>query len=196
MTRAKVTLPSLLGYLLDLAHKVRLEAARRIVPLQTLAIPVPQLHAVLLLAVLVTEVIGFARIPVGERNGTARCHPEEVSLVRQISARRPEVLVAETCNEPNECVGGWLTRLPLCIYINSIAINYYRNHGRASPGGRSPPATICWPGACRGTGSTGRPYTSSPASGEERRRGRARTRLLWVLNELVRGGVERPIKQR
>lgn len=91
-------------------------------------------------------------------------------------------------------MGGWLTRLPLCIYINSIAINYYRNHGRASPDGRSPPATICWPGAYRGTGSTERLYTSSPASGEERRR--ARTRLLWVLNELLRGGVERPIKQR
>lgn len=99
MTRAKVSLHPLLCSLLDLAHKVRLEAARRIVPLQTLAIPIPQLHAVLLLAVLVTEIVGFARIPVGERNGTTRGHPEEVSLVRQISARRPEVLVAETCNK-------------------------------------------------------------------------------------------------
>lgn len=82
--------------LLNLAHEVRLEAAWRIVPLETLAVAIPQLQAVLLLVVLVPEVVRFARIPVGERDRSAGGHPEEAALVRQIGARRPEVLVAET----------------------------------------------------------------------------------------------------
>lgn len=40
-----------------LAHKVRLERARTVVPLEALAVAVPQLEAVLLFAVLVPEVV-------------------------------------------------------------------------------------------------------------------------------------------
>lgn len=142
--------------LLHLADKVRLEAARRVVPLEALAVPVPQLHAVLLLAVLVAEVVRLARVPVGERDRASRGHPEEVALVREVGARRPEVLVAEAC-KPQKGQKSSLER-------SSKRTNEfnYRNRGRASPGGRSPPATICWPGACRGTYSTGRPGTSWP----------------------------------
>lgn len=79
------------------AHEVRFEAARRIVPLQTFAVAVPQFHAVLLLAVLVPEVVRFAGVPVGERDRSSVGHPEEVALVGQIGARCPKVFVTETC---------------------------------------------------------------------------------------------------
>lgn len=82
---------------LHLADKVGLEAAGRIVPLQAFAIAIPQLEAVLLLAVLVAEIVWLAGIPVGERDGPARGHPKVVALVGQICARYPEMLVAQTC---------------------------------------------------------------------------------------------------
>lgn len=83
--------------LLHFAHEIRLEGARGVVPLEPLPVPVPELQAVLLLAVLVLEVVGLARVPVGEGDGPARGHPEEVALLGQVGAGRPEVLVAEAC---------------------------------------------------------------------------------------------------
>lgn len=82
---------------LHLADKVGLEAAGRIVPFQTFAVAIPQLKAILLLAVLVAEIVWFAGIPVGERDGPARGHPKVVALVGQICARYPEMLVTQTC---------------------------------------------------------------------------------------------------
>lgn len=79
-----------------LAHEVRLKGAGRVVPLEALAVPVPQLQAVLLLAVLVAEVVRLAGVPVGEGDGAARGHPEEGALLGLVRARRPEVLVAQT----------------------------------------------------------------------------------------------------
>lgn len=80
---------------LHLADEVGLEAARRVVPLEALAIAVPQLQAVLLLAVLVPEIVGFAGVPVGECDGSAGGHPEEVALVGQVRAGNPEMFVAQ-----------------------------------------------------------------------------------------------------
>lgn len=82
---------------LHLAHEIRLEAARGIVPLEAFAIAIPQFQAVLLLPVLVAEIVWFACIPVGERDGSPGGHPEVVALVGQISAGYPEMLVAQTC---------------------------------------------------------------------------------------------------
>lgn len=82
---------------LHLAHEIRLEAARGIVPLEAFAIAIPQLQAVLLLPVLVAEIVRFAGIPVGERDGSSGGHPEVVALIGQISAGYPEMLVAQTC---------------------------------------------------------------------------------------------------
>lgn len=82
---------------LHLAHEICLEAARGIVPLEAFAISIPQFQAVLLLPVLVAEIVWFACIPVGERDGSPGGHPEVVALVGQISAGYPEMLVAQTC---------------------------------------------------------------------------------------------------
>lgn len=82
---------------LRFAHKIRFETARRIVPFEPFAVPVPQFHAVFLFAVFVTEIVRFASIPISECDWSATGHPEEVSFVGQISARGPEVLVTQTC---------------------------------------------------------------------------------------------------
>lgn len=80
----------------DFADEVGFEGARRVVPLETLAVSVPQLEAVFLLAVLVAEVVGLAGVPVGERQRSAGRHPEEVALLALVGAGRPEMLVSET----------------------------------------------------------------------------------------------------
>lgn len=82
--------------LLYLTNEERFERTRRVVPLQSLAVPVPQFQAVLLFAVLVLEVVGLARIPIGEGDGAAGGHPEEAALLGEVGAGGPEVLVAET----------------------------------------------------------------------------------------------------
>lgn len=80
---------------LNLADKVGLEAAGRIVPLEALAVAIPQLQAVLLLPVLVAEVVRLAGVPVGEGYWPAGGHPEEGALVGQVGAGNPEMLVAQ-----------------------------------------------------------------------------------------------------
>jgi hypothetical protein len=82
---------------LHFTHEVRLERTGRVVPLEAFAVAVPQLQTVLLFAVLVLEVVGFAGVPVGEGYGTAGRHPEEVALVGQVRAGGPEVLVPQPC---------------------------------------------------------------------------------------------------
>lgn len=77
---------------LNLTDKVRLEAARGVVPLEALPVPVPQLQAVLLLAVFVAEVVRLAGVPVGEGERPPVRDPEEAALLGQIGAGRPEVL--------------------------------------------------------------------------------------------------------
>lgn len=84
------------GFLLHFTDKVSLERAWRVVPLESLSVAIPKLETILLLAVLVSEVIWFASIPVGECDRSAVGHPEEVAFVGQIGARCPEVLVAKT----------------------------------------------------------------------------------------------------
>lgn len=86
---------------LHFAHEIRFEAARRIIPFQSFAISVPQFHAILLFAILITEVIRFTGIPIGECNWSTICHPEEIPFVGQISAGRPEVFVSQTCERDN-----------------------------------------------------------------------------------------------
>jgi len=50
--------------LLNFAHEERLERTRCVVPSQALSISVPQFQAVLLLAILVSEIVGLSSIPV------------------------------------------------------------------------------------------------------------------------------------
>lgn len=82
--------------LLHFTDEKGLERAGRVVPFEAFAVSVPQLETVLLLAVLVLEVIWFTSVPVREGDGPTVGHPEEIALVGQISAGRPEVFVAET----------------------------------------------------------------------------------------------------
>lgn len=70
----------------DFADKIGLEGAGSVVPLESLAVSVPQLEAVLLLAVLVAEVVGLAGVPVGEGQRSAGRHPEEVALLALVGA--------------------------------------------------------------------------------------------------------------
>lgn len=81
---------------LNLADKVGLEAAGRIVPLEALAVAIPQLQAVLLLPILVAEIVRLAGVPVGEGYWPAGGHPEEGALIGQVSAGNPEMLVAQS----------------------------------------------------------------------------------------------------
>ena len=48
----------------DLADEEGLEGARGVIPPEALAVPVPQLEAVLLLSILILEVVRLARVPV------------------------------------------------------------------------------------------------------------------------------------
>jgi hypothetical protein len=80
----------------DFADEVGFEGAGCVVPLEPLAVSVPQLEAVFLLAVLVAEVVGLAGVPVGEGQRPAGRHPEEVAFLALVGAGRPEVLVPET----------------------------------------------------------------------------------------------------
>lgn len=82
---------------LHLADKVGLEAAGWIVPFETFAISIPQLEAVLLLAILIAEIVWFAGIPIGKRNRPSGGHPKVVALIGQICARYPEMFVTQAC---------------------------------------------------------------------------------------------------
>ena len=93
MTGSRIDLP---GSRFDLTHEVGLEGAGRVVPAHALAVAVPELHAVLELAVLVLEVVGLAGVPVCEGDGLAAGEPEEATLLALVSARDPEMLVAKT----------------------------------------------------------------------------------------------------
>lgn len=77
---------------LNLTDEVRLETARSVVPLEALSVPVPQLQAVLLLAVFVAEVVRLTGVPVGEGERPPVRNPEEAALLSQIGTGRPEVL--------------------------------------------------------------------------------------------------------
>lgn len=81
---------------LNLANKIRLEAARRIVPLQSFSVAIPQFQAVFFLAVFVPEVVRFTGVPVGERQGPAVRNPEEAALFGQIGTGRPEMFGCKT----------------------------------------------------------------------------------------------------
>ena len=61
----------------DLADEEGLEGAGGVVPPEALAVPVPELEAVLLLPVLVLEVVRLPRVPVLVRHRLPRRHPEE-----------------------------------------------------------------------------------------------------------------------
>jgi hypothetical protein len=82
--------------LLHFTDEICFKRAWRVVPFESLAIAIPKLEAVFLLSVLVSEVIWFTCVPVCERNRTTVGHPEEISLVGQISARCPEMFITET----------------------------------------------------------------------------------------------------
>jgi hypothetical protein len=85
--------------LLHFTDEIGFERAWRVVPFEAFSISIPQLETVLLLAVLVLEVIWFTSVPVCEGDGPPVGHPEEVALVGEIGARRPEVLIAKTCKK-------------------------------------------------------------------------------------------------
>ena len=68
-----------------------------VIPLETFAISVPHLKAVLLFPVLVDKVVGFPGIPILKSHRPPCRHPEEFSLFSLISARRPKMLVAHAC---------------------------------------------------------------------------------------------------
>jgi len=72
--------------LLHFTDKIRFERARCVVPLEAFAVPIPKLEAVLFFAILVAEVVGFARIPVCECDWATIGHPEEVAFVSQVRA--------------------------------------------------------------------------------------------------------------
>ena len=80
----------------DEHNLLKVEGAGRVVPLESLAVSVPQFQAVLLFAVLVAEVVGFTGVPVGEGHRPAGGEPEEVALVALICSGRPEVFTAQT----------------------------------------------------------------------------------------------------
>ena len=61
----------------DLADEEGLEGAGGVVPPEALAVPVPELEAVLLLPVLVLEVVRLPGVPVLVRHRLPRRHPEE-----------------------------------------------------------------------------------------------------------------------
>jgi hypothetical protein len=67
-------------------NEVGLERARGVVPLESLAVSVPQFQTVLLLSVLVSEVVGLSGVPVGEGQGTSGGHPEEVTFFTLVGA--------------------------------------------------------------------------------------------------------------
>lgn len=91
--------------LLHFTDKVGFKRARRVVPFESFSISIPKLETVLFFTILVTEVIWFTSIPICECDRSTVGHPEEVSFIGQISARRPEMLVAKTCNKINvECL--------------------------------------------------------------------------------------------
>merc|ERR1719245_2471907 len=79
---------------LGFADEESLERARGVVPPEALPVSVPHLEAVLLLAVLVFEVVRLSGVVVAVGDGAAGGHPEELSLLALVRARRPEVLVS------------------------------------------------------------------------------------------------------
>jgi hypothetical protein len=82
--------------LLDFTDEICFERARRVIPFESLSIAIPKLEAIFLFAILVFEVVWFTSVPICERDWSTVSHPEEISLVGQISSRCPEVFVAET----------------------------------------------------------------------------------------------------
>lgn len=78
------------------ADEIRFEGAGRVVPFETLSVPVPQFQTVLLFAVLVAKVVGFARIPVGETDGSTCSHPKELPFFRLVGSAGPEVLAEQS----------------------------------------------------------------------------------------------------
>jgi len=54
---------------------------------------------VLFLAVLVSEVVWFASVPVDEGNWPPGSHPEERPLFGLVGTRSPEMLVSQTCKQ-------------------------------------------------------------------------------------------------
>jgi hypothetical protein len=69
-------------------------------------------------SVLVSEVVGFSSVPVGESHWPPSGHPEEHSFFSLVSARCPEVLVAQTCLE---------NKLNLVVqYHRFSCTNYYK----------------------------------------------------------------------
>lgn len=86
---------------LHLAHEIRFERTRRIVPFQSFSIPIPQLHTVLFLSILVPEIIRLSRIPILKSYRSSCRHPKERTLLGQIGTRRPKMLMSETYNKLN-----------------------------------------------------------------------------------------------
>lgn len=81
---------------MHLANEKGLETARTVVPLQSLAIPIPQLEAVFFLTVLVSEVIRLAHVPIFKSDRSAIGHPEESTFLGLVRTRGPKVLVSKT----------------------------------------------------------------------------------------------------
>ena len=84
-------------------HKVSFERTWGVVPFEALAVAVPEFQAVFLFPVFVLEVVRLAGVPVGEGDGPARGHPEEVAFVGQVGAGSPEVLMAQALNQKKNC---------------------------------------------------------------------------------------------
>lgn len=106
----------------------------------------------LLLAVFVPEVVRFAGVPVGERERTPIRNPEEVALLRQIGTARPEVFRCQTC-----WLGGMerdFKMYPEQSGHGERMHDAYHSLSRISPADHSPPGTVCWLAAYRGSGST------------------------------------------
>ena len=82
----------------DFTHEEGLEGAGGVVPPEPLPVPVPELQAVFLFPVLVLEVVGFPGVPVLVGDRLPRGHPEELALLRLVSAGGPEVLVSHPFN--------------------------------------------------------------------------------------------------
>merc|ERR1712241_1034284 len=81
---------------LELTHEESLERTRRVVPSQTLSIPVPQLQAVLLFPILIHKVVRFSSIPVFISYRFTISHPEKFSLLCLVGPTGPEMFFSHT----------------------------------------------------------------------------------------------------
>lgn len=73
-----------------------LEAAGTVIPLKPFAVPVPELQAMLFFAILISEIIWFADVPILKRDRPAVRHPEEGSFLSLIGAGCPKVFMTKT----------------------------------------------------------------------------------------------------